>query len=180
MKEFYDTNEYYKDGYQTGKTKPPKNYGGLIAFGLILAIFFCGIVNVLGMLDIHLVPTMETQAPQEVLLARCVPAEADMAIDQGTQQASLGITAQEITTFYQHYYDIPQGVYVSYVDSDSDCYAQGLRIGDVLTHFNETPITDPDSLDAMVQAAMPGDTVQLTIYRDGTQQLLTVTLDMAQ
>ena len=45
----WDDNTYY-----TGPTEPPKNRGALIALLLIFIIFLCGIVTVLGVLNIRL------------------------------------------------------------------------------------------------------------------------------
>ena len=45
----WDDNTYY-----TGPTEPPKNRGALVALLLIFIIFLCGIVTVLGVLNIRL------------------------------------------------------------------------------------------------------------------------------
>ena len=40
--------------YGTGRTEPPKNHGGTVALLLILIIFLCGIITVLGILNVRL------------------------------------------------------------------------------------------------------------------------------
>lgn len=178
MNDSHKTNEYFAESYQTGRTRPPKSYGGIVAFLLILVIFLSGIVSLLGVMNIRLFRMVESQDSQDIsLLTRSASAQQDIATaNYGDHQATLGITAQEITSFYQHYYSIPQGVYVTQVESGSDCYAQGLRSGDILTHFNGTPITGSDTLRSLLQATLPGDSVSLTVYRSGTQRQMTVTL----
>ena len=51
-------NDYYTDwdysSWQTGSTEPPKSHGGLIAVLLILIIFLCGIITVLGILNVRM------------------------------------------------------------------------------------------------------------------------------
>ena len=177
MNDFSNKSETAQEWYQTGRTRPPKSYGGVIAFLLILVIFLSGIVTMLSMMNIRLFRMVENQDLQDIsLLARCAPAQQETAADYGDHQATLGITGQEITEFYQSYYSIPQGVYVTQVESDSDCYAKGLRSGDILTHFNGTPITSSHSLRGLLQATSPGDSASLTIYRSGTQHQITVIL----
>ena len=46
--------EWNDNTYYTGPTEPPKNRGALIALLLIFIIFLCGIVTVLGVLNIRL------------------------------------------------------------------------------------------------------------------------------
>ena len=39
--------------YGTGRTRPPKSHSGMIAALLILIILLCGVVSVLGVLNIR-------------------------------------------------------------------------------------------------------------------------------
>jgi putative serine protease PepD len=52
----------------------------------------------------------------------------------------------------------------------------GIKVGDRITAVNGTPVTDADSLIATVRAYQPGQTVKLTIVRDGKQQTVSVRL----
>ena len=53
-----DERKHYTDWddsiYGTGPTQPPKSRGGLVALLLILIIFLCGIVTVLGILNVRM------------------------------------------------------------------------------------------------------------------------------
>ena len=52
----------WDDGvYGTGKTEPPKNHSGLIAFLLIVVIFLSGIVSVLSFLNVQLFQQLSEQ-----------------------------------------------------------------------------------------------------------------------
>ena len=60
----------WDDGvYGTGPTEPPKNRGGLIALLLILIIFLCGIVTVLGILNVRLFRQLNLQAVDTLSIA---------------------------------------------------------------------------------------------------------------
>lgn len=172
----------YPEQYQTGRTVPPKNYGGVIAFLLILIIFLCGIVTMLSLMNIHLFRMVKTQQTQDVSLQlRSYGTEADqeeqmpaVAAEIGDRQGRLGFSGQEITPFYQQYYQIPLGIYISEVDPDSDCYKKGLRAGDILIGFNGHEITDSATLKDLLSLEKPGNSAQLTILRDGNEHLLNV------
>ena len=49
------------DFYETGSTKPPKNYGGLIAVLLAVVIFLGGIASAMGILNFKLVQEVQDQ-----------------------------------------------------------------------------------------------------------------------
>ena len=72
-----------QDSWQTGSTTPPKDKGGLMALLLILVIFLCGIVTVLGILNIKLFNQLQIReeastsisfTPEETEEAATVPA----------------------------------------------------------------------------------------------------------
>ena len=42
------------DFYETGSTRPPKSHGGTIAVILVTAIFLCGMVSTLSLLNLAL------------------------------------------------------------------------------------------------------------------------------
>ena len=66
-------NDYYTDWdesvYGTGRTEPPKSRGGVIALMLILIIFLCGIVALLGILNIRLFRQLQIQKEEELAIS---------------------------------------------------------------------------------------------------------------
>lgn len=55
----------------------------------------------------------------------------------------------------------------------------GLQQGDIIIKFNGQPVTENNPLSSYIGKTKPGDTVTLTILRDGKQQELKVTLEEA-
>ena len=51
-----------------------------------------------------------------------------------------------------------------------------LRVGDVIVAVDDTVITDPTSLGAAIATYQPGDTVTVTVERNGSTQAVPVTL----
>ncbi len=86
----------------------------------------------------------------------------------------LGITGGDVTLQMMQYYNLPQGVYVSYVDPESSAYKNGLRENDIITAINGVTITSFASLDAEKDKYQTGDTVKLSVYRYSTRKTMEV------
>ena len=69
------------------------------------------------------------------------------------------------------------GAIVMSVDSDSAAEAAGLRAGDVIVAVDGHPVSDTRDLIARVSSAAPGTHTELKIFRDGTEQTRTVTIE---
>lgn len=71
------------------------------------------------------------------------------------------------------------GAEVATVEPDSAAAKAGIKVGDVVTKFNDLAVTDPNQLTAAVREQSSGASVKLTIVRNGKQQGLNVTLGAA-
>jgi serine protease Do len=69
-----------------------------------------------------------------------------------------------------------QGVLVQQVQSGSPAAQAGVQRGDIITAINGKPLTSESDLPATISKQKPGDTVQLTVVRNGQQQALSATL----
>ena len=56
----------------------------------------------------------------------------------------------------------------------------GIEPGDVIVEFQGRPVTDPDELIVAIRAQRPGDTVELTVRRDGRERAVAVQLEEAE
>ena len=90
----------------------------------------------------------------------------------------LGITGQEISTFYQFYYRMPAGILITEVDEGSSAAQQGLRRGDILLTLDGVAVTNPDILQEITYASTVGQELQATVYREGRE--ITLTLIMGE
>ena len=107
-------------------------------------------------------------------------------VDQLTEKGyvsgrpTLGISGEGVSSFYQHYYRMPAGLYIGEIDPDSDAAAKGLVIGDILLTVNDIRITSMEDLDAALFNLTPGETVTIIIYRYGVQYQVDLTLSEAR
>ncbi len=91
---------------------------------------------------------------------------ADALIAQGavTGHPSLGITAAPVDTQAQAQYGLPAGVYVATV---SEASRSSLRVGDIITEADGTPVSSVAEVNAVKDGFAVGDTFPLTVWRDG-------------
>ncbi|MEE0109915.1 MAG: trypsin-like peptidase domain-containing protein [Oscillospiraceae bacterium] len=102
----------------------------------------------------------------------------DQLITQGyvSGRPTLGIEGEALSTFYQHYYRMPAGLYITAVERSSDAYTKGIEDGDILISVNGTRVISMDDLKAVLYECEVGQTVQTVIYRAGQQYQVELTL----
>ena len=95
----------------------------------------------------------------------------DDLIAQGyvSGRPTIGITvyAVEATTDGGEEEEHLAGLYVLEVDKGSDAWAQGLRPGDIILQANGVPTPDLDDLNSQKENLKVGDSISLTVWRDG-------------
>lgn len=100
-------------------------------------------------------------------------------ISGGTvRRGSLGVTIQSLTpeAVSRLGLQTARGALVASVVSRGPAERAGVRPGDVITAFNGNPVDDPNALRNAVARTLPGSQVELTVWRDGAEQRLRVTL----
>ena len=98
---------------------------------------------------------------------------------QVTGKAYLAIKAGTMTEQMATQYNIgiSEGVFVYSTESGGAGERAGLQLGDVITKVNDTAITSMTDLSAAKKNYKAGDTVTLTVYRNGEYITLDLTFD---
>ena len=106
----------------------------------------------------------------------------DQLVKQGyvSGRPTLGIRGEALSDFYQHFYRLPAGLYITSVEYDSDAYKVGIQEGDLLLSIGGTRITSYDGLRSAIFSYEVGDTVEVVIFRGGQQYLVELTLSEAK
>ncbi|HUS46346.1 MAG TPA: trypsin-like peptidase domain-containing protein [Phycisphaerae bacterium] len=88
----------------------------------------------------------------------------------------LGVEIHEVTEAEadQIGAEVGEGAYVSKVLAGMPAAEAGLRPGDVVLRVGDTPVHEPDDLIQIVQAALVGEKVVLTVLRDGERREIAV------
>lgn len=93
-----------------------------------------------------------------------------------TGKPDMGILAGDVSTAAQRY-GIPAGAEVLAVLEGSCAQKAGLRAGDIITAAGETSVTGAAQLQSAMKDFRAGDTISVTVYRDGSRIALQLTLD---
>ena len=89
---------------------------------------------------------------------------------------NVGIIMNDVPADAQRY-GIPAGASVAAVLKGACGDKAGLQVGDIITAVGDTPVTSSKQLSSLVKEYKAGDTVSFTVYRDGQNQTLSITLD---
>lgn len=104
---------------------------------------------------------------------------AQEIIDNGkASHGQLGVSVKEKTSTDSSS-GFSVGADVATVEPNSAAAKAGIRVGDVVTRFNDLAISDPNQLTAAVREQPAGSSVKITIQRGGREQQLDVTLGAA-
>lgn len=90
-----------------------------------------------------------------------------------TDRATLGVYLQELDQNYQNY---SAGLYITDVMKGSGAEKAGLQAYDKIVKADDTDINSYSDLSAVLAKKKVGDTIDLTIERDGKKKDVTVTL----
>lgn len=78
----------------------------------------------------------------------------------------IGVSVTDVSPETQSY-GLPQGAAIKDVVADSPCAKAGLKINDIITHVNDEQITGSSDLVNIVGECEVGQTLKLTVYRQG-------------
>ena len=79
----------------------------------------------------------------------------------------LGVAYQAISRRTALLNDVPQGMYLSQVASDSPASEAGLRSGDIITKIDDIEMKDDQDLAQVIRSKKIGDTIKIEYWRDG-------------
>ena len=96
------------------------------------------------------------------------------------EQGYLGIKGTDVSEEYAKYYNMPQGVYVSEVSSDSPAQNSGMKKGDIIVKFAKKEITSMTGLQEKLSNTKAGTKVKIVVKRSDNgeykEKTLTITL----
>ena len=106
----------------------------------------------------------------------------DQLIQQGyvSGRPTLGIKGESVSLFYQRYYMMPAGLFITELDPGSDAAAKGIQTDDILISINGKYISSMEDLNYVLYGCEVGETVETVIYRAGRQYLVSLTLSEAK
>ena len=88
----------------------------------------------------------------------------------------IGLEGDALSTFYQYYYRLPAGLYITEVDYGSDAQRKGIEQGDIILSIDDNRITSMDELKTYLYNCDVGQNVEVVVYRQGQQYKLNLKL----
>jgi serine protease Do len=159
------------DLIQTDAAISPGNSGGALADrdGEVIGI------------NVAYLPPSDTGA---VNIGFAIPSDtaasvADQLIETGkVSSAYLGVVTTDLSPEDAERFGLPveSGAIVGQVEPGSGADAAGVRRGDIIVRLGDDPIDNAGDLFGALRDYQPGDTVELTVVRDGEELTLDVTL----
>lgn len=89
----------------------------------------------------------------------------------------IGISGISLDDNMAKRYNLVKGVYVAKIESSSAAYNSGIKVGDVIVKIDDKEITTIEELNEIKNSKNVGDTVKITVYRDGKKIEINVKLD---
>ncbi|MDO4647283.1 MAG: S1C family serine protease [Eubacteriales bacterium] len=100
---------------------------------------------------------------------------------EGKKTAYLGVTMQTVTDEVANTYQLPSGVYVSMVTTDSPAMRAGLQSGDIITSIDGEELLSAEDLRSVLLTKQPEQVVELQVMRGSgenySEMTIAVTLD---
>jgi len=80
---------------------------------------------------------------------------------------SFGVSGRNLSYNQSRTFNVPMGFYIEFVNESSDAYTKGLQAGDIIVGINGQNVTTLSEINLVKNTFSVGDTVTLTVYRDG-------------
>lgn len=101
-------------------------------------------------------------------------------LEEPTATPTLGILGEDVPVFYQLYYGMPAGVYVSGLVENGPGQQLGLQPGDVVVSLDQVPLTGISHCQQLLEKYLPGQTLSLVVYRGGKHYSAQITLGVLE
>lgn len=131
--------------------------------------------NVIGIID----NSYESGAAQNVLNAVGITELKPLIekLSNGEEKAYFGVQGMDINYAMRSAYNLPDGIYLRYIEIDSPAMSAGLQNGDILVAVNGEEFNTYHDFILWLFDAEPGTTVNLTIKRHSVDYYVTAEIE---
>lgn len=95
---------------------------------------------------------------------------------QSVKRPYIGITASAVDSITSKRYNIPEGIYVESIEEGSSAEKAGLQVSDIITKIEGQEVKSVNELNKIKYTYKIGDTVTLSVYRNGKDIEVSVVL----
>ena len=132
--------------------------------------------NVIGIID----NSYESGAAQNVLNAVGITELKPLIekLSNGVEKAYFGVQAMDINYAMRSAYNLPDGIYLRYIEIDSPAMSAGLQNGDILISVNGEEFNTYHDFILWLFDTDPGTTVNMTIKRHSVDSYVTAEIEV--
>ena len=136
--------------------------------------------QVIGINSVKLTPT-NYEGMGFAIPSNTVKSVVDSIISNGyvSGRVVLGISGKMVSAYQAQIYNVPMGVIVAKINSDSDLNGKGVKTGDIIMKVNGINVTGFDVLSEEISKYKVGESVTLTIYRPSSDRSNYSTFDVS-
>ncbi|MBR0423559.1 MAG: trypsin-like peptidase domain-containing protein [Clostridia bacterium] len=104
----------------------------------------------------------------------------DDIIDKGyvSGRVRLGMTGKMVSNYQAQIYNVPVGLIVSEINSDSNLGTSGVKVGDIITKINGVSVTSFDAFYSELYNHKAGEKISLSIFRPSRTRMNSETFDV--
>lgn len=88
----------------------------------------------------------------------------------------IGVSGIDLDKRTAEYYNLPVGIYVKQIQSNSPASNSDIKTGDIITEIDGTEISSMNELNKIKEQKNIGDKITLTVYRSGETKKVEITL----
>ena len=172
---------YHSNSFTNGSTQPPKNRGGVIGAVLCGLIVLAGTVSLMGTateIKFSTAPvsyvyftdeTPQSSKPHSTTHGALSPVPDDKM--DVPEMKALQLEGQWVSSFDQIFRELPPGLYITETPENSE-----IQSGDILLCIDSCRVTNDTALANALDLHRSGDTITLTMYRDGKAYTIDIIL----
>lgn len=135
----------------------------IIILGVCIGLILSFILNMVLSLR-----TQVSQEPAKIAVQGTIYVDTQSST-QGSTLDKVGVVVSQIDAKLQEEYNIPIGLFVKDLDMESEIYKSGIKLGDVITKFNDKSIYQVDDfLEAARETSK--QTYILSVLRKGIEE----------
>ncbi len=167
-----NSTNYASTFIQTDATLNPGNSGGALCnlYGQVVGITSSKLAGDEYDAVSYAIPTRTMKKVVSALIA-------DGSV---SYRAKLGITYSEVGTITAEVNNVPKGIYIGSISTDSGLYNKGFGEGDIITHVNGKEIVNGEVLLDIIDNFNAGDIIELKIYKTNKKVSSTVKVKLSQ
>ncbi len=168
----------YTDPNSYGTGRDPQRRGNHV-IPVLLLLLSCITIHALTLLYLSS-REHESNRKTDNLSLEEIPLGGDREGQILRDSCGLGLELSDVNELQKQYWELPDGVFVEQIETDSVAYMAGLRSGDLLLEIEDRTVSDPEACLELLEEFCREEDLELIYYRDGEEHTILIPLATAE